>query len=192
MMFVIEEKPLFRDLNQAIFWAWYLARFEPGIVKDPAFARFIANDSREQIDGDESYSRNLTSVELASRPGGLDAAAQAGMIKGCVEAMPLAECAHLKAQILRTTERSAAKLALVAFVAASLDPPDLDGNLLHDLVSKHYGQRGVSIAGLAKKHKMDRRKLTGIRRQVEITLDAISVRAETRAYEKLQTMGVVA
>lgn len=180
---------LFRSADEAVRWAWYLARHEPGIIGGPSYAKFIKRDEHER-DETESKVRVVSNIQTAPRSRGLDAAAQAGLIKSAIEALPLEDRFLVKAKMLRSLERTEAVRALVANLDTYV--PDVDAALMLDLLVRHYGKRGISIAALAKKHNIDRRKLTAIRRQVEITLDAISYRAETAAYLKLQRMGVVA
>lgn len=183
--------PLFSSVEGALMWAWYYSRHESSAIAGPSFGRFIKRDEREQID-EAPHLASASYFRTDRKPAGLDAAAQAGLIISYIEGMPGMERAHLKARMLRARDRSQAIRELVHFVGNMLADTHPNSGLLYELISKHYGRRGITMSALAKKYKLDRRKVTAIRRQIEITLDAISYRAETSAYERLQTMGVVA
>jgi hypothetical protein len=183
-----EERVLFRSLGDAMIWAWYLARAGGGMVKGPSYAQFIKSDERS---ADDAGSRSISGVYTSRQPTGLDGAAQAGMIKRFVHSMNAVSQCHLMAAMLRAEDRAAAQREMAIFVLKQLEGAP-DTGLVTELVRKHYGARGLSMVALAKKYEIDRRKVSGIRAQVEITLDAIAFRAETDAYEHFQKMGVIA
>lgn len=180
--------PLFRNLESALLWAWYFARAEGGIVKGPSYAQFIKSDEQDR----DETPRSISAIYTARRPTGLDGAAQAGMIKRFVMALPPVHQCHLMCAMLRADDRKSAQKQMALFLRVTLGEDAPDVALLDQLVRQHYGSKRQSMAYLAKRHGIDRRKVTGMRRVIDELLNDIAFCAERSAYERLQEMGVVA
>lgn len=193
---VTSDRPAFRDLETALLFGYYGWHAFSGTVEEPSFVRFIPKDSREQIydESKKEYAYRVFGVDTDRVPEGYDAAAQAGLIKAFVEAMPEPEKSHIKAKFLLEHTRAEAKAKLVERVLPTLPTGIHKRQLIFDLVSRFYGKRGkeLTFRALQKRYDIGRYELTVLNRRVLITLDAISVRAETRVYEVLQQQGVIA
>lgn len=183
------DRPLFSSLHDCLRWAWYGSIDAANTVKEPAYARFQADDERDR-DADAAPPR-AHNPDVGGVPKGLLAAGQAGAIKRHILEMPGDEGAHLMVKFLRGRERIEARRILRRLVADYIGVKGLNRRAVGLLLARYYGARGITMAGVAEKLAVDRRRVSLINRRVAMTLDALSYRAETRIYEELQKRGVV-
>ena len=191
----MSDKPLFLSLESALQWAYYSARHDAGTIAPTGIVRMMKKDERVRDEYDRWGRLIFAPVKkepaTEPRPRGYDAGAQAGMICAFVEALPEREGCHLWAKCLRHQHRTVAKIRLRELLMPQMTTGLIPVRLVGDLVSLYYGKPGIKIAELARTYKIDRRRVTSLRRDVDIALNAVATRAEHNAYSKLQQMGVV-
>jgi hypothetical protein len=157
-------------------------------VKGPSYARFQAEDEREQIDGEKPVSRD---PDVGGVPRGFLAAGQAGALKRHVLAMPCDEGAHIMVKFLSGRERHEARRILRRLIADYLHLRATDRRAAALMLSWYYGAKGITVAEVARRLNLNRRRVSKIRNQVYIQLNALSMRAENRLYQALQEKGIV-
>lgn len=187
------DRPLFRDLQECLHWAWYDSAIAANTVKGPTWAQFQKDDEREQIDGERPKPYSL---DIGGKPRGFLAAGQAGDIQRRVMAMPGDEGAHIMVKFLRGRERFEARRILRRLVADYINAHGKDRRAVGLLLSMfYYGRKdkGKSLTptAIARKLSLDRRRVQHINRRLQITLDALATRAEHRLYWELQSRGIV-
>ena len=182
------DRPLFRDLQSALRWAWYGSIDASNTVKGPSYASLQKDDEREQIDGEKPAPFN---TEFGGVPRGLLAAGQAGAIKRHVMAMPGDEGAHVLMKFLAGREQREGRRILRRLVADYVGASGVDRRAVGLLVAWHYGAKGLSASSIAEKVEIDRRRVAKLNNRVRITLDALGCRAEERLYQTLRDRGVV-
>lgn len=186
---MVMNRALFKDLQSCLSWAWYGSVVAANTVKEPAYARFQADDERDRdADAAPPVSRN---PDVGGVPRGLLAAGQAGAIKRHVLAMPGDEGAHIMVKFLVGAERHQARKILRRLVADYLDLHDKDRRAAGLMLSWYYGAKGISAADVARRLEIDRGRVSRIKVKVFIQLDALGLRAERNLHWKLQERGVV-
>lgn len=183
------ERPLFRDLQSCLRWAWYGSILDGDTVKGPAWAQYQAEDKRDR-DPEEKppQSRN---PDVGGVPRGLLAAGQAGAIKRHVLAMPGDEGCHVMVKFLMGAERHQARRLLRPLVADYIGLHGAERRAAGLLMASYYGRKDVTFTKIAEQVSIDRRQVSRIHTKVFITLDALELRAERRLYDVLQSRGVV-
>lgn len=188
------DKPLFRTMDEALYWAWYQAPVKASTVKPSSVVTMMGDDSRDQLyEKEKNARRSSDSFMFERKPNGYDAGAQAGLIKGYVMRLAREECLHIMARHLRGIERAKARRAMVGIVLAYIDEGWSHRRLVLRLMAKYYGKPGVFLGDLADRYRVKggRRAVSGIYREVSLVLHAVSVRAENRVCDYLQEQGVI-
>lgn len=210
--------PLFRDAQSLVRWAWYGSIVDAGTVGDPSITALMGTDSRETIDEPKRARRGPPPVALARRPQKFSAAAQAGMAKRWIEALPKVQRDHLLAKYLLSAtavhellagkegfppkaeartlariaqERSKARARLARVVLRRSDLPWLRMPLAKALVGQYYGSP-TTDKELLEDYDIGRHRLTEARRFIKLTLDAVASQAEEAAYDHFQNGRVLA
>ena len=185
---LMQTKPLFSSLEECLRWAFKYAQLYAQMTPARGTARWEKEDMREREE-QEGPVRSYR-FDIAAKPKGMDAGAQAAMIQAYIRRLPYDEQCHVVAKFLDGEPRKSAKEFLVLRMPAWLEA-DYHKLLLFELVGKFYGAR-VSMRKLAERYEMTRYSLRVLDRRVFITLDALSVRAEKLVYEHLTEQGVIA
>ncbi len=184
------DRPMFRDLQGCLRWAWYGSIDAANTVKEPAYARFQADDERDR-DADAAPPRSRN-PDVGGVPRGLLAAGQAGAIQRHVLEMPGDEGAHVMVKFLVGRERYEARRILRRLVADYINAYGKDRRAAGLLVSLHYRRdKALTPTTIAEKVDLDRRRVKKLENKVRITLDALGLRAERNLYWKLQERGIV-
>lgn len=183
--------PLFRDLGQCMKWAWYGVRHDADTVGEASMAGWLAKDFREQIDEPKQARRAPPAVRTARRPKKYAAAAQAGMLKAFLKRLTPLERNHLQAKYLSGWIRNSARRRVAQAVYGRVKSKWFTMDLCSDLVADYYG-KPTEHKELLEKHKIGQHRFNRARRAVQITLDAVSAKAEGAAYDHFQKGGVLA
>lgn len=187
---MIDNRVMFKDMQSAVWWAWYGSADAANTVKGPAWAAFQADDERDRdADAAPPQSHN---PDVGGVPRGLLAAGQAGAIKRHVMAMAGAEGAHIMVKFLKGRERHEARRILRRLVADYIDVHGKDRRAAGLLLSLFYRRHTtITPTTIAEKLGLDRRRVMKTQNRVRITLDALSLRAENHLYNELRNRGVI-
>lgn len=183
-----KDKPLFSSLYDCMRWAWYGSVDAGGTIDGASYVQLQSDDKRER-DADEEPPKSRN-PDIGGKPRGYDAAAQAGMIKAQVLKLPDIELCHVVAKFLIGQERVAARRTLQPLVLNIMELSADERRIAALLLARFYGKR-LTINGISKHLKINRRHVTAVNESLLVEMDAIGYRAETRLYNDLQRMGVV-
>ncbi len=173
-------RALFASAHQALLFAYTFSANQHAVTA--AAERAIALHARERYAAAPHLSRGL---------GGLDGAAQAGMIKRGVDAMaaPYRQCIEARFAVLQVGVQVRAMRELVLFARRRLQPELFDLQLTCALVQRHYGAR-VSMLSLAAERSVTERTMRTRYRTVRDVLQAYDREAMRRVELALERAGI--
>lgn len=128
----VYEDALFRSVDDALQWAYSGRRARP---KGSALWGMIGGK-----------------ISRSTLPTGLDASAQAGMIKAAVSALPPHQRAAIKRRFASGREWHEARRQLVEYLIPRMPGTIKPWRLIDKLVAKYYGDK-VWLVDLADRHK---------------------------------------